>query len=382
VTRQSADVPIKRLKQNIVYENRWLRLYDDEIEHPNGAKGTYSWVERNNGRGGAIVIPRLPDGRILLVRMHRYVPDRWSWEFPGGAIDSGETAERAALRELNEEVGISGERASLLGQFSADSGFIKIRHSAVLIDISEGGDKKLKLDDGESITDARWVTDDEAWRMVASGEIWDGVSITCLGLLKAVAPPLSASAHPSPAVQPRRVRARLMYDSPWWRLFEDDIVRHDGRQSIYVRVETATASGAIMVIPRTPSGRYLLIKTYRYPVDRDLWEFPAGLVEVGEDPVDTATRELEEETGLKATSARLFGTQFPVAGLMSDTFYTVLAEVPEASEPELTLQAEEGITGARFVTLDELAAMVRANEIQDGVTLGAVARLLAAGRQA
>jgi ADP-ribose pyrophosphatase len=137
-----------------------------------------------------------------------------------------------------------------------------------------------------------------------------------------------------------------------------------------------------MVIPRTPSGRVLLIRTYRYPVDRELWEFPAGLVEEGEDPVYTATRELKEETSLTATSASLMGTQFPVAGLMSDTFYTVLAEVPDVDASTLTLQAEEGIVAAKFVSLDELAQMVRDNDIQDGVTLGAAARLLAAERQA
>jgi hypothetical protein len=43
---------IKRVNKNVVFENRWLRLYDDAIEHPDGSAGTYSWVERNNGRGG------------------------------------------------------------------------------------------------------------------------------------------------------------------------------------------------------------------------------------------------------------------------------------------------------------------------------------------
>jgi hypothetical protein len=64
---------------------------------------------------------------------------------------------------------------------------------------------------------------------------------------------------------------------------------------------------------------------------------------------------------------------------MSDTFSTVIAEVPDPIDEEsaLTLQAEEGIVGTRFVTLDELASMVRAKDIRDGVTLGAVARLLA-----
>ena len=63
-----------------------------------------------------------------------------------------------------------------------------------------------------------------------------------------------------------------------------------------------------MVIPRTTSGKHLLIKIYRYPVNEELWEFPAGLIELGEDQVDNATRELDEETGLVSESVRLIGT--------------------------------------------------------------------------
>ena len=375
-------MPIRKVRENVVFENRWLRLYDDVIEHPDGSAGTFSWVERNGGRGGTIAVPRLPDGRVLLIKMHRYVPDRWSWEFPGGGIDAGESAEQSALRELSEETGLQGTGTRVLGRFSSDAGFIGVRHTAVLVDLPEGVDDDVRLDAQESVGEARFVTEGKAWEMVASGDIFDGTMVTALGLLSVSAgqrpteqpdPELAGTA----GVRPRRVRAKLMYDSPWWRLYEDDIVRPDGSPGIYVRVHTATGAGAIMVIPRTPSGKHLLIKIHRYPVDEELWEFPAGLVEVGEDPVETATRELEEETGLAAESARLIGTQFPVAGLMSDTFYTVLAEVPETDESGLKLQADEGIVGAMLVTLDELVRMVRENEIRDGVTLGAVARLLA-----
>jgi ADP-ribose pyrophosphatase len=371
-------MPIKLVRQNLVYENRWLRLYNDEIEHPDGSAGTFSWVERNNGRGGAIAVPRLPDGRLLLVKLHRYVPDRWSWEFPGGGIGADETAEHTALRELTEETGLHGTRTRAIGRFSSDSGFIAVRHTAVLVDLPDDAQKNLSLDPQESIAEAKFVSHQQAWQMVGSGEIFDGTTITALGLLQVADGRHETDNPPGPAgAHPVTVRVKLIYDSPWWRLYEDDTARSDGSQGIYIRVATSSGEGAIIVVPRTPSGKHLLIRTYRYPVKQELWEFPAGLVEPGENPVDTATRELEEETGLQASSATLIGTQFPVSGLISDTFYTVLAEVPEADESELTLQADEGITGAKFVTLDDLRHMVRNNEIRDGVTLGVVARLLA-----
>ncbi len=371
-------MPIKKIEQRVVFENRWLKVYDDVIEHPDGSHGTYSWVERNGGRGGALAVPRLPDGRLLMVKAHRYVPDRWSWEFPGGGIDDGESPEECARRELLEETGLSGGEARNLGSFSSDSGFIAIRHHAVLVSLPEDTESHLKLNSQESIADARFVTEQEAWNMVSNGEIIDGTVITALGLLN-VKPPVTSSYAPA-GLHPRRVRAKLKYDSPWWKLYEDDIIRADGSPGIYIRVHTAMGGGAIIVIPRTQSGKHLLIKIHRYPVDKELWEFPAGLVERGEDPVGTAVRELAEETGLEAVTAELIGTQFPVAGLMSDTFFTVLAQIPEPEQSTLKLQTEEGIIDSKWVTLDDLAEMVAANEIRDGVTLGAIARLLAASK--
>ena len=129
-----------------------------------------------------------------------------------------------------------------------------------------------------------------------------------------------------------------------------------------------------MVVPVTPSGRYLLIKIYRYPVKRYLWEFPAGMNEDGETPVEAGIRELREETGVSIDRAELLGSQTPISGFIGDTFYTVLADIPEIDISDIRPQTEEGIVEAKLVTRSEIAAMASSQEIEDGVTLMCLAR--------
>ena len=129
-----------------------------------------------------------------------------------------------------------------------------------------------------------------------------------------------------------------------------------------------------MIVPVTPSGRYLLIRIYRYPAKRLMWEFPAGMNEDGETPVDAGCRELLEETGITADGAELLGSQTPISGFIGDTFYTVLARIPEIEVSDIKPQTDEGIVDAKLVTRQEIVAMAASQEIEDGVTLMCLAR--------
>ena len=95
----------------------------------------------------------------------------------------------------------------------------------------------------------------------------------------------------------KRIESRTVYTNPWLTLREDRVIRPDGKSGIYTVVETRIATG---VVALTPDEEIYLIGQYRYPTEEYSWEIVEGGSDPGEDPLDTAKRELREEAGLVA----------------------------------------------------------------------------------
>jgi ADP-ribose pyrophosphatase len=77
-------------------------------------------------------------------------------------------------------------------------------------------------------------------------------------------------------------------------LYQDKVRTSKGQIITYTKYY---ASDVVIVVPFLPDGQLVMIRQYRYPLDKVLLEFPAGHVEDSEDPAETARRELGEETG-------------------------------------------------------------------------------------
>jgi 8-oxo-dGTP pyrophosphatase MutT (NUDIX family) len=166
----------------------------------------------------------------------------------------------------------------------------------------------------------------------------------------------------------------LVYETPWIDLYYDDITHPNGESGNYAWVKSHSGNGAVMTIPVTPSGKILLVRVYRHPIKRYLWEFPAGIMDAGESPEETGRRELIEETGVTPTTVELLGSQTPIAGYVGYAFHSLVAEIPEITIDDVTLQREESIADARLLYRRELIEMLDAEEIGEGVTLTCLAR--------
>jgi ADP-ribose pyrophosphatase len=146
------------------------------------------------------------------------------------------------------------------------------------------------------------------------------------------------------------------------------VVRHRGRTASgheYVR-ETVQHPGAVVVLPILEDGRVCLIRNYRVAVGQTLIELPAGTLEPGEDSADTARRELEEETGYRATRIEPLLEFFMSPGILSERMHAYLATGLTKGPP--SPEAGEEIEPL-LVTWDQALRMALGGEIQDAKTL-------------
>jgi len=140
--------------------------------------------------------------------------------------------------------------------------------------------------------------------------------------------------------------------------------------------EVVSHPGAVAVLALDDAGRVLLIRQYRHPVRRLLWEIPAGLRDVtGEPPWATARRELLEEAGYRARDWRVLVDYYSSPGFSTERLRIFLARdlefVPEA-ERDFVPEDEETQLVSAWLPLEEAVRKVLAGELHNGVAALAV----------
>lgn len=135
--------------------------------------------------------------------------------------------------------------------------------------------------------------------------------------------------------------------------------------------------GAAAVVPLDDAGNVTLVRQHRIAVGRFTWEIPAGKLDhAGEDMLDCAVRELEEETGLRADSFRLLTVLDTTPGFCNEQIGIYLAT--GLSQHQMHTDADEFL-GVRVFPLTEAIRMIMSGEIHDSKTI--VGLLMAAQLQ-
>ena len=140
--------------------------------------------------------------------------------------------------------------------------------------------------------------------------------------------------------------------------------------------------GAVAVVALDELDRVLLIRQYRHPVAATLWEIPAGLRDVdGEALVETARRELAEETGYRAADWRVLADFLSSPGISTERLRVFLARdltVVPAEEREYVRQHEEAYLKVAWVPLDEVVRGILSGDLHNGVAMVGVLAAYAA----
>ena len=123
-------------------------------------------------------------------------------------------------------------------------------------------------------------------------------------------------------------------------------------------------SAVMMAVDET--SRVLLVRQFRLPAGKRLWELPAGRIDPGETPLRAAKRELREETGYSAKKWTKLAAYWPSPGYVAEKMTLFLAQELKAGAQQ---PMEDERIECRWFKKAELAAMMRSSDIEDGKTL-------------
>jgi ADP-ribose pyrophosphatase len=147
----------------------------------------------------------------------------------------------------------------------------------------------------------------------------------------------------------------------------DKVTMPDGHQAERTVI---THIGAVAILALDEQDRVLMIRQYRHPVARELWEIPAGLRDVsGESLADTARRELLEETGHVARDWRVLVDSYSSPGIISERMRIFLARGLEAADSGYERQGEEKFLRTAWVPLADAVAAALAGKLHNGATI-------------
>lgn len=158
-----------------VYDSEWMRLRLADVELPDGHRFEHHVVRFPQSAAGTVV--RDPERGILLMWRHRFITDTWGWEIPAGRIELDETPEQAAAREALEETGWQPGPLTRLGTYAPSNG-----SSDQLFHLFRADGATYIGDPVDAYESERvaWLSVGEVRRLIAEGQVHDGLSLTGL----------------------------------------------------------------------------------------------------------------------------------------------------------------------------------------------------------
>lgn len=160
------------------------------------------------------------------------------------------------------------------------------------------------------------------------------------------------------------LKSEILYKGKVFDHQVDEIEYESGNKGIR---EIAIHPGGAVVVPVKDDGKIILVKQFRYPLQKTLIELPAGKLDKDEDPLICATRELEEETGYKAKEIKKLGQIYTAPGYCTEILHIYYAKGLTPGNHN----REEGEHGMEIleISLNEIEKMIDQGDINDAKTI-------------
>src|ERR1700730_4143818 len=162
------------LGSKMIYQGPVFGIRRDELLEPGGVRTTREMITHS---GSVVVLPVLPDGRMVLIRQYRHAARAFLWELVAGRMDEGESPRKAAARELIEETGYRARRFRLLLDFFPSPGFLEEK---MFILLAEGLSEGIAQPEEDEKIESRAYDRKELEQMIQRRIIRDGKTIAGL----------------------------------------------------------------------------------------------------------------------------------------------------------------------------------------------------------
>ena len=165
----------------------------------------------------------------------------------------------------------------------------------------------------------------------------------------------------------RKISSRHILDHPRMQLVEDEVELPSGKKIQYLRQEYSGRGGVIVICRK--GDKILVQREYSYPVDEILWQFPGGKIEADETTEQAATRELAEESGIKAENAKCIGWFYPDNRRTNARLFVV--ECDYVTDDEKARPDDTEFIESEWIENGQISQMIRRGEVRNYAMLAA-----------
>lgn len=167
-----------------LYESEWIKLYKTDVELPDGERFEHHTVWMPTAAMTAMLNDDLT--HVLLMWRHRFVPDLWNWELPGGLVDEGEEPAQTAAREIEEETGYRPRTLEHLVTFEPMIGMVTTPHHVF---IARGAERVGEPSEKTEMQRMEWVPLAQVPALIAQGQVSNSGTLVALLHVLAISGP-------------------------------------------------------------------------------------------------------------------------------------------------------------------------------------------------